>query len=76
MISERTAAPPRKKVLSPRERFVPLALSGVSVVIFFGFFGWLVTSAEAWPRIQSQFFSLEAMGAAFPKVAQGFLINM
>ncbi|MFO8042626.1 MAG: amino acid ABC transporter permease [Alkalispirochaeta sp.] len=35
-----------------------------------------VVSAEQWPRIKAQFFSLDAMIEVFPKVLQGFGINM
>jgi polar amino acid transport system permease protein len=55
---------------------LPALISVVTVVLVFGAIGWLVTSAEQWPRIQRQFFSLEAMAASFPQVLSGFWINM
>ncbi len=72
----RNPAPPRKATLTFTERFVPPAISVVSVVVVFGLVARVVTSAEHWPRIQLQFFNLEAIIAAFPRVFQGFLINM
>jgi polar amino acid transport system permease protein len=68
--------PPARRRLSPRERYLPLGISVVSVVLVFGGAWRLITSAEQWPRIQAQFFSLDAMMTAFPAVARGFAINM
>jgi polar amino acid transport system permease protein len=51
-------------------------VSAVSVIVVFGVVGYAVVTAEAWPRIQRQFFSLEAMAASFPEVLRGFWINM
>jgi polar amino acid transport system permease protein len=48
----------------------------LSVVLVFGVAGYFVTSAPQWPRIQLQFFSLEAIIEAFPAVAKGFLVSM
>jgi polar amino acid transport system permease protein len=42
----------------------------------FGLIGWWVTSAEQWPRIVAQFFSLHAMQVSFPRVLQGFWVSM
>lgn len=48
----------------------------MSIVVVFGALGWWITSSEQWPRVQLQFFSLDAMVAAFPRVLQGFGISM
>lgn len=68
--------PPAQKRASGKERFLPALISTVSVVAVFGALAWVVGSAEHWPRIQRQFFSLDAMIAAFPAVLRGFWINM
>jgi polar amino acid transport system permease protein len=72
----RAAGPVRRRRAPLRERVLPALISVVTVVLVFGAIGWLVTSAEQWPRIQRQFFSLEAMVASFPQVLSGFWINM
>lgn len=77
MSLERAApAPPAKKQLSARERFVPMLISVVSVVVFFGAIALVVGSSPQWPRIKLQFFDVGVMIEAFPRVARGFLINM
>ncbi len=55
---------------------IPAAIGGISVVVVFGLIAWVVTSAEQWARIKLQFFSIDAMIAAFPRVLQGFWVNM
>ncbi len=72
----RTPLPPRQQSVSFKERFVPFFISVTSVVVVFGLIWRAITSAEHWPRIQFQFFNLEAILEAFPRVFQGFLINM
>ena len=68
--------PPGKRGFDWRAAAVPTAISAVSIVVVFGFLSWLVTSAEQWPRIKLQFFNIDAMVAAFPRVLQGFWVNM
>lgn len=68
--------PPVKATLTPRERYLPLAISVVSTVVVFGVAWRVITSAENWPLIQRQFFDLEAMRASLPQVFSGFLVNM
>ncbi len=68
--------PPVKATLTPRERYVPLAISVVSTVVVFGVAWRVITSAENWALIQRQFFDLEAMRASLPQVFNGFLVNM
>jgi polar amino acid transport system permease protein len=48
----------------------------VSVIVVFGAVAYFVGSAPQWPRIQLQFFSLEAMIEAAPSVARGFLVSL
>jgi polar amino acid transport system permease protein len=68
--------PPAQRTLTFRERFVPLLISFVSVIVVFGSLWILITSAEQWPRIQLQFFHWPAIRDAFPNVLRGFWINM
>ena len=72
----RRPPPPPRKAKNWRVALVPTAISLGSIALVFGGMAWLVTSAEHWPRIQRQFFNTDAMAAAFPKVLQGFWINM
>ena len=68
--------PPARKTVSLADRLLPAAASLASVAIFFGALAYVVTSAEQWPRLKRQFFSLDAMIEAFPAVLRGFWINM
>lgn len=68
--------PPPRKRNEWRTAIVPASISLLSIVLVFGTLGWLVTSAEAWPQIKQQFFNLQAMQVAWPRVVHGFWINM
>jgi polar amino acid transport system permease protein len=70
------APPPPKRGFDWRAAALPSAVSAISVVIVFGALAWTITSAEQWPRIKLQFFNTDAMIAAFPRVLQGFWINI
>lgn len=59
-----------------KDRLLPVLISLLSVILVFGVLGYFVTSAPQWPRIQLQFFSMEAIIEAFPAVAKGFLVSM
>lgn len=72
----RKPAPPARKTLSLRERIIPYLISISSVVAVFGAAGYVITSAEQWPRIKFQFFNWNAITEAFPNVLRGFLVNM
>lgn len=69
-------APPAGRRLSPRERYLPGAISIVSVTLVVLLVRRAVISAEQWPRIRAQFFNIEAMVEVFPDVLRGFGINM
>jgi len=68
--------PPPRRGFDWRTAAMPTAIASLSVIVVFGFMAWAVTSAEQWPRIKLQFFNLDAMIAAFPRVLQGFWVNM
>lgn len=70
------AAPPAGRTLSAKEKYLPSIISVTSVVMVVLVVRRAVVSAEQWPRIKAQFFSLDAMIEVFPKVLQGFGINM
>jgi polar amino acid transport system permease protein len=70
------APPPPRRGFDWRAASMPAAIGTLSVVVVFGALAWVVTSAEQWPRIKLQFFNLDAMIAAFPRVLQGFWVNM
>lgn len=71
----RRPAPPRRR-RAWRAAVVPGLVGLSSLIVVFGLLGWWITSAEQWPRIRLQFFNLEAMQAAFPRVLQGFWVSM
>lgn len=64
------------RALTARERYLPLAISITSVVVAVLLVRQVVVSAEQWPRIRAQFFSVAAMIEVFPNVLRGFGINM
>ncbi len=68
--------PPRTKVRSPRERYLPAIISVLSTIVVFILVARVVTRAEYWPMIRRQFFSLSAALDALPQVWAGFLVNM
>lgn len=68
--------PPPRRGFDWRAAALPSAISAVSILIVFSALGWAITSAEQWPRIRLQFFNLDAMVAAFPRVLQGFWVNI
>lgn len=70
------AAPPAGRTLSAKEKYLPSIISVSSVLVVVLVVRQAVVSAEQWPRIKAQFFSLDAMIEVFPKVLQGFGINM
>lgn len=68
--------PPRRRGFDWRTALGPALIGAGSVVVVFGLLGWLVATNPNWPRIQAQFFSLDHMAEALPRVARGFVINM
>lgn len=68
--------PPPRRGFDWRAAILPGTIGLFSVAVVFGALAWVVTSAEHWPRIKAQFFSIDAMLAAFPRVLQGFWINI
>lgn len=65
-----------RRKIALKDRLLPVLISLASVVIVFGLIGYFVSQAPQWPRIQLQFFSLDAIIASFPAVARGFLVSM
>ncbi|GGI06388.1 amino acid ABC transporter permease [Egicoccus halophilus] len=59
-----------------RESVRPLLVGGVSTTAVLALLGWWVTTSPQWPRIQAQFFDPDAMRAAFPRVLDGFWLNL
>jgi polar amino acid transport system permease protein len=68
--------PPLRRGFNWKQATIPTAIGGISAAVVFGLMAWVVTSAEQWPRIKLQFFNIDAMIAAFPRVLQGFWVNM
>lgn len=72
----RRPAPPRDRRGNWRVALIPGFISFASIVVVFGALGWWVSASPQWPRVQAQFFSLEDMRAAFPRVLDGFWVSM
>lgn len=68
--------PPAPATLSRRERFTPVLISVISTGVVVSLVVWFVGSSEQWPAVQRQFFSWSDMRDAFPKVLDGFWLNM
>jgi polar amino acid transport system permease protein len=68
--------PPRRRGFDWRKAFVPGLISAASILLVFGLLAWLIATNENWPRIQAQFFSLDHMMTAAPRVMRGFVINL
>jgi polar amino acid transport system permease protein len=68
--------PPAKQTLSPKERYVPFAISVVTTLVAFGVAYRVITSAEFWPVIRNQFFNWDAAMESLPQVWAGFLVNL
>src|SRR6478672_3310213 len=65
-----------RRTIALKDRLAPVLISLASGGVVFGAVAYFVGSAEQWPRIQSQFFSLAAMMEAAPSVARGFLVSL
>ncbi len=74
--ADRKPAPPRPRRGDWRSALVPTLISIASVVLVFGGIAWWISQSPQWPRVQAQFFSLDAMRASFPVVLSGFWISM
>lgn len=72
----RRPAPPRSRRGDWRAALMPTLISLISVVVVFGAIAWWIGQSPQWPRVRAQFFSLDNMMAAFPRVLDGFWISM
>jgi len=75
-VSDGPPPPPRRRGFDWRAALAPSLVSALSIALVFGLLYWLVTSATQWPRIKLQFFNLDHMIAAAPRVAWRFLTNL
>jgi polar amino acid transport system permease protein len=65
-----------RRKIATKDRLLPVLISLLSVIVVFGGAAYFVTSAAQWPRIQLQFFNLDAIIASFPAVARGFMVSL
>ena len=65
-----------RRTTTLKDRLAPVLISLLSVIVVFGTIGYFVSQAEQWPRIQLQFFNLNAIIESFPSVARGFLVSL
>lgn len=68
--------PPAKQTLTPKERYLPFAISVATTLATFAIAYHIITSAEFWPVIRNQFFNLDAALESLPQVWAGFLVNI
>lgn len=74
----RRPAPSRNagRTIRARDKYLPTIISIATVLAAIVLISAVVGTAEQWPRIKAQFFSLEAIVEVFPEVLRGFGINM
>jgi polar amino acid transport system permease protein len=76
----RSARPARSKsagrITLQKDKILPPVISVFTVAAVILVVYRAVVSAEQWPRIRAQFFSIDAIVEVFPKVLGGFAINM
>lgn len=53
-----------------------LLIAIISTVVIFGGMAWLIGSTEGWAAVKQAFFSRPDMAAAWPKVFDGFKLNI
>jgi polar amino acid transport system permease protein len=68
--------PPRRARFDWRAALIPSLVSAISIIVVFTLLYHVVTSADQWPRIKAQFFNVDHMIAAWPRVLRGFWTNM
>lgn len=77
MRSPRPAKPvSAERIVRPKDKILPPLISVVTVAAVILLLYRVVVSAEQWPRIKAQFFSVDAIIEVFPRVVRGFGINM
>ncbi len=65
-----------KRIVRLRDKILPPLISVLTVAVVILVVYRVVVSAEQWPRIKAQFFSVDAIVEVFPRVLGGFAINM
>jgi polar amino acid transport system permease protein len=64
------------RIVRPKDKILPPLISVLTVAAVVMVVYRAVVSAEQWPRIKAQFFSVDAIIEVFPRVLGGFAINM
>jgi polar amino acid transport system permease protein len=65
-----------ERIVRPKDKILPPLISVLTVAAVILLLYRVVVSAEQWPRIKAQFFSVDAIIEVFPRVLRGFGINM
>ena len=65
-----------ERAVRPKDKILPPLISVLTVAAVILLLYRVVVSAEQWPRIKAQFFSVDAIIEVFPRVLGGFVINM
>lgn len=65
-----------KRIVRLRDKILPPLISVLTVAVVILVVYRVVVSAEQWPRIKAQFFSVDAIVEVFPRVLGGFAINI
>jgi polar amino acid transport system permease protein len=59
-----------------RSRGVAVLVACISTLIVFGVVGWVIVNSPGWAEVQSKFFDPDKFVATWPKIFQGFLVNL
>lgn len=51
-------------------------VAAISTVVVLGLIAWWITSSQAWPQVQQQFFNPRHFLASWPAVLRGFWLNI
>lgn len=62
--------------LNLKKRIIPHLISIITVLVVFFALRAIIVRTEQWPRIRAQFFDIDVIVDVFPKVLNGFGINM
>ncbi|MCK5054725.1 MAG: ABC transporter permease subunit [Anaerolineales bacterium] len=65
-----------ERIVRLRDKILPPLISVLTVAVVILVVYRVVVSAEQWPRIKAQFFSVDAIVEVFPRVLGGFAINI
>lgn len=66
----------KKQLWKQHDVLRSLAIALISTIVILGGLAWLIGRSEGWEAVQQAFFSKPDLKAAFPKVLDGFKLNI